>query len=66
MAIYRTRTYISADFDHDKDAVDQLYKWNERNYWSLSFSDAHDLQVSSDNSLYCSIKSSLKYRMDGS
>ncbi len=66
MALYRTRTYIAADFDHDKDAVDQLHKWNDSNYWSLSFTDAHDLQTSSDDSLYCSIKSSLKYRMDGS
>lgn len=67
MSLYRTRTYIAADFDNDKDAVDQLHKWNDSsNYWSLFFSDAHDLQTSSDNSLYCSIKSSLKYRMDGS
>ena len=66
MAVYRTRTYIAADFDHDKDAVDQIHKWNNSKYWNLSFSDAHDLQTSSDNSLYCSIKSSLKYRMDGS
>lgn len=66
MTLHRTRTYIAADFDHDKDAVDQLYKWNDSNYWSLSFSNAHDLQTSSDNSLFCSIKSSLKYRMDGS
>lgn len=66
MALYRTRTYIAADFDHDKDAVDQLRKWNDSKYWSLSFTDAHDLQTSSDYSLPCSIKSSLKYRMDGS
>ncbi len=66
MTIYRTRTYIAADFDNDKDAVDQLYKWNNSNHWSLSFTNAHDLQTSSDDSLYCSIKSSLKYRMDGS
>lgn len=66
MAIYRTRTYIAADYDHDKNAVDQLHKWNDSNYWSLSFTDAHSLQTSSDSSLYCSIKSSLKYRMDGS
>lgn len=52
MSLYRTRTYIAADFDNDKDAVDQLHKWNDSsNYWSLSFSDAHDLQTSSDNSL---------------
>lgn len=66
MSVYRTRTYIAADFDHDKDAVEQLHKWNNSKKWSLSFSDAHDLQTSSDSSLYCSIKSSLKYRMDGS
>ena len=66
MALNRTRTYIAADFDHDKYAVDQLHKWNDSKYWSLSFTDAHDLQTSNDSSLYCSIKSSLKYRMDGS
>ena len=66
MSIYRTRTYIAADFDHDRDAVEQLYKWNNDNNLDFSFSNAHDLQTSSDNSLYCSIKSSLKYRMDGS
>lgn len=66
MAIYRTRTYIAADFDQDKDAVIQLHKWNDSKHWSLSFTDAHDLQTSSDNSLYCSIKSSLRYRMSGS
>lgn len=64
--VYRTRTYIAADFDADRDAVDQLHKWNDSNYWSLSFTDAHDLQSSSDESLYCSIKSSLKMRMDHS
>lgn len=66
MTLYRTRTYIAADFDHDKDAVDQLHRWNDSDYWGLSFSDAHDLQTSSDDSLPCSIKKSLKYRMDGS
>lgn len=37
MSLYRTRTYIAADFDNVKDAVDQLHKWNDSNYWSLSF-----------------------------
>lgn len=32
MATYRTRTYIAADWDHDKDAVDQLHKWNNSNF----------------------------------
>ena len=64
--LYRTRTYIAADFDHDKDVVDQLHKWNDSNHWKLTFTDAHELQTSNDNSLYCSIKSSLKMRMDHS
>lgn len=63
---YRTKTYIAGDWDHDKDAVDQLHKWNDSNYWSLSFTDAHDLTQANDNSLNCSIKSSLKTRMDAS
>lgn len=55
---YRTRTYIAADWSGDRDAVDQLHKWNDV-HWSLSFTDAHDLTQSSDSSLNCSIKSSL-------
>lgn len=64
--VYRTKTYIAADFDQDKDAVDILCHWNDSEYWGLSFTNAHDLQTSRDDSLYCSIKSSLKYRMDAS
>lgn len=65
---YRTRTYIAADFDNEDDvaAVEQLRKWNNSDYWSLSFTDAHDLQSSRDTSLYCSIKSSLSERMNRS
>lgn len=64
MATYRTKTYIAGDWDHDKDAVDKLYQWNGSNYWSLSFTDAHDLTQANDSSLNCSIKSSLKTRLD--
>ena len=63
---YRTKTYIAADWDSDKDAVDQLHKWNDSNYWSLAFTDAHDLTSARDSSLNCSIKLSLKTRMDAS
>lgn len=63
---YRTKTYIAADFDHDKDAVEILHQWNDSDHWSLHFKDAHELQQSYDTSLPCSIKSSLKYRMDAS
>lgn len=63
---YRTRTYIAADWDGDYEAVAQLRKWNDSDYWALSFTDAHDLQQSYDTSLPCSIKRSLKERMDRS
>lgn len=61
---YRTRTYIAADWDTDGDAVEQLRKWNNSNYWGISFTDAHELTQARDSSLNCSIKASLKSRMD--
>jgi len=61
---YRTKTYIAADWDGDKDAVEQLYKWKNSNYWSLDFHDAHEVQQARDSSLNCSIKKSLKERLD--
>lgn len=62
----KTKTYIAADWTGDKDAVDQLHKWNDSNYWSLSFTDAHDLTQARDGSLNCSIKASLGTRLDAS
>jgi hypothetical protein len=61
---YRTKTYIAADWSGDSDAVEQLYKWNDSNKWSLSFTDAHSVTQARDNSLNCSIKSSLATRLD--
>ena len=63
---YRTRTYIAADWTGDSDAVKILHDWNDNNHLTLSFTDAHDLTQSSDTSLPCSIKKSLKSRMDAS
>ena len=63
---YRTRTYLAAEWDGDKDAIDQLHMWNNNNFWSLSFTDAHDLTQARDGSLNCSIKSSLATRLDSS
>lgn len=63
---YRTKTYIAADWSGDQDAVEKLREWNDSNYWSLSFTDAHDLTQSRDSSLNCSIKSSLGTRLDSS
>lgn len=62
--VYRTKTYIAADWDGDSNAVEQLYKWKKSNYWSLDFHDAHDLTQARDSSLNCSIKSSLATRLD--
>lgn len=62
----RTKTYIAADFDQDKDAVDQLYRWKNDKSLSFDFQDAHDLTQARDTSLYCSIKKSLKNRLDES
>lgn len=62
----RTKTYIAADWSGDNDAVEQLHKWNDSYYWSLSFSDAHDITQARDTSLNCSIKSSLRTRLEAS
>lgn len=64
LGIYRTKTYIAADWTGDRDAIDQLHKWNDSNYWSLNFVDVHEFTQSNDSSLNCSIKNSLKKRMD--
>lgn len=63
---YRTRTYIAGDWDHDKDAVEALHRWNESSKYGLSFSDAHELKQAKDTSLNCSIKRSLAERLDAS
>ena len=60
---YRTRTYIAADWTGDIEVVDQLRKWNDSNYWGLSFTDAHDLTSARDTSLPCTIKESLRERL---
>lgn len=63
---YRTRTYIAGAWDEDFDAISQLYKWKESEYWSLDFVDAHELTQSRDQSNFCSIKKSLCMRMEHS
>ena len=60
----RDCTYIAADFDHDKAAVDRIMELNALGY--INIKSAHDLQQSRDSSLACSIKQSLKSRMDNS
>lgn len=62
---YRTRTYIAGDWTGDKSAIEKLYDWNDGDR-KLSFTDAHELTQARDDSLNCSIKKSLKERMDSS
>ena len=64
--LYRTRTYIAADWTGDADLINKLHEWNRSNYWALSFSDAHELTQARDTSLSCSIKRSLGERLDAS
>ena len=66
LAMYRTRTYIAGDWDHDRDAVEILHYWNDSLNYGLSFSDAHDLKQARDTSLNCTIKDSLADRMNAS
>lgn len=61
---YRTRTYLAAEWDGEKEVIDQLHKLNNSDYWALSFTDAHDLKQARDTSLPCSIKRSLHDRLD--
>lgn len=61
---YKNKTYIAGDWDHDFDAVEQIYKWKDGNKWSLDFHDAHATKQARDTSLPCSIKKSLKSRLD--
>ena len=63
---YRTKTYLAAEWNGDKDAIDQLHKWKNNEFWSLTFTDAHDLTQARDGSLNCSIKSSLAKRLSSS
>lgn len=62
--VNRTCTYVAGDWTGDADAINQLMTWNKGNKWSLHFTDVHSLTQSYDGSLNCSIKSSLRKRMD--
>ena len=63
-SVNRTCTYVAGDWTGDADAINQLMTWNKGNKWSLHFTDVHSLTQSYDGSLNCSIKSSLRKRMD--
>lgn len=61
---YRTKTYLAGDWDGDRDLIDKLHEWNDSKRLALNFNDVHDLTSSSDNSNNCSIKRSLRQRLN--
>ena len=67
MSIYemknRTKTYLAGDWTGDEDLIEKIKEWNKDNNLGISFTDVHELTSSSDSSLNCSIKSSLRKRL---
>lgn len=62
--VYRTKTFISGDWTGDQDLISKLKDWNNNNNLGLSFIDVHDLTQSYDTSNPCSIKASLRQRLN--
>ena len=61
--VYRTKTYIAGDWTGDSDLISKLKEWNKRDNLALNFVDVHEVTQSSDDSLNCNIKKSLRKRM---
>ena len=62
--VYRTKTYIAGDWTGDRDLINKLDEWNKNQYLQLSFVNVHEVTQSSDSSLNCSIKRSLRKRLN--
>ena len=62
--VYRTCTYIAGDWTGDRDLISKLQQWNENDHLGLNFVDVHELTQSSDKSYPCSIKHSLRQRLN--
>lgn len=60
----RTKTYLAGDWTGDKDLIKKIQEWNTSNRFGLNFVDVHELTSSNDGSLNCSIKASLRARMN--
>lgn len=61
--VYRTKTYIAGDWTGDSDLIHKLDEWNKNNYLALSFVNVHEVTQSSDSTLNCNIKRSLRKRL---
>ena len=64
--MYRTYTYIAGDWERDQNVITKIQDLNKSKFWGLTFKDAHDITQARDTSLNCSIKRSLKIRLDAS
>ena len=62
--VYRTCTYIAGDWTGDSNLIEKLHEWNKNDSLGLSFVDVHDLTQSRDTSNPCSIKQSLRKRLN--
>lgn len=61
--VYRTKTYIAGDWTGDSDLIQKLDEWNKNNNLALSFVNVHEVTQSSDSTLNCNIKRSLRKRL---
>ena len=61
--VYRTKTYIAGDWTGDADLIQKLIEWNNNRYLDLNFVNVHEVTSSSDSTLNCNIKRSLRKRM---
>ena len=62
--VYRTKTYIAGDWTGDRDLIDKLNEWNNSKNLLLSFVNVHEVTQSSDSTLNCNIKRSLRKRLN--
>lgn len=62
--VYRTKTYIAGDWTGDSDLIQKLDEWNKNKNLSLSFVNVHEVTQSSDSTLNCNIKRSLRKRLN--
>lgn len=62
--VYRTKTYLAGDWTGDSDLINKLKEWNINQRLQLHFVNVHEVTQSSDSSLNCSIKRSLRKRLN--
>ena len=55
--------YIATDWDHDKNAAEELYKWREAKGWEWEFCDTHEMTQQREHAEPCMIKVAMKKRL---